>query len=189
MMPMTNDRPQSPEPATIYTRSTYSREGSMAYLMRRIGIMLIAEVDHRLQALGLTHAQWAPLMLISKGKASTQAELARELSLDAGALTRTLDRLEAKGLCRRMRSTEDRRAVHIELTPEGVQAIAPVPEVLCDVSNVLLSGFNEPEFEALMAQLRRMHANAEAMRAASEASGAAVPVADAGSGSGRRGGS
>jgi DNA-binding MarR family transcriptional regulator len=158
-----------PEPAPIYQQGSFRRENSMGYLMRRIGTMLVAEVDQRLSDLGLTHAQWAPLVLISRGKAATQAELARELQLDAGALTRTLDRLEAKGLCKRERSTEDRRVVHLALTPEGEAATAPVPGVLCDVSNVLLSGFSPEDFEALMGYLRRVHANAESMRAASEA--------------------
>ncbi len=161
-----------PEPAPIYQRGSFSREKSMGYLMRRIGTMMVAEVDQRLSDLGLTHAQWAPLVLISRGKAATQAELARELQLDAGALTRTLDRLEAKGLCRRERSTEDRRVVHLMLTPAGEAAAAPVPGVLCDVSNVLLSGFSPEDFEALMGYLRRVYANAEAMRAASEAQAA-----------------
>lgn len=140
----------------------------MGYLTRRISTMMVAEVDHRLTEIGLTHAQWAPLLLIKRGRANTQAELARELQLDAGALTRTLDRLEAKGLCRRERSKEDRRVVNLSLTPEGERAIEPVTGVLCDVSNLMLAGFEPAEYEALMALLRRVYANTEAMRAASE---------------------
>ena len=154
----------TPAPAPLCDQGSFSRENSMGYLLRRVSTMMLAEVDHRLLALGLTHAQWAPLMLIKRGKASTQAELARELQLDAGALTRTLDRLEAKGLCRRERSTEDRRVVHLVLTPEGESAIAPVTGVLCDVSNVLLAGFSADEYDHLMHGLRRLFANAEAMR-------------------------
>ena len=60
-----------------------------------------------------------PLFLILQGRATTLAELSRELQIDAGALTRTLDRLEAKGLCRRERSTEDRRVVNLALTDES----------------------------------------------------------------------
>jgi DNA-binding MarR family transcriptional regulator len=141
----------------------------MGYLLRRVSTMMLSEVDHRLQELGLTHAQWAPLMLIKRGKVNTQAELARELQLDAGALTRTLDRLEAKGLCKRERSTEDRRVVQLMLTPEGEEAIEPVAGVLCDVSNTVLVGFSPDEYETLMQGLRRLYANAEAMRASSEA--------------------
>jgi DNA-binding MarR family transcriptional regulator len=57
--------------------------------------------------------------MLRRSRASTVAELARELNTDPGAMTRLLDRLECKGLCRRSRSTDDRRVVNIELTPEG----------------------------------------------------------------------
>ena len=45
-----------------------------------------------------------------------------------------------------------------------VQAAAPVPGVLCEVSNALLEGFTHAEWETLMGFLRRMAANAEALR-------------------------
>jgi len=157
--------------AKFYHRGTYSRENSFGYMMRRISHMMASAVDKRLDIHGLTQAQWAPLFLIHQGRATTLAELSRDLQVDAGALTRTLDRLEAKGLCTRERSTEDRRVVHLALTPEGKAAAAPVPEVICDVSNMLLSGFTEGEWQTLMALLRRIQANADAMREACERDG------------------
>jgi DNA-binding MarR family transcriptional regulator len=161
------------EPRPIYDRATYTRENSMGYLMRRIGRLMVGEVDRRLECSGLTHAQWAPLFLIHRGEANTLAALARELQVDAGALTRTLDRLEAKGLCRRERSAEDRRVVHLMLTPEGRKAAEPVPGVLCDVSNLLLSGFTPGEWATLMGFLRRIAANAEALRDGAQAEASA----------------
>jgi len=157
--------------AKFYQRGTYNRENSFGYMMRRISQMMASAVDKRLEHHGLTQAQWAPLFLIHQGRASTLAELSRDLQVDAGALTRTLDRLESKGLCKRERSTEDRRVVHLALTPEGKAAAAPVPEVLCDVSNSLLKGFTEEEWQTLMGMLRRIQANADAMREACERDG------------------
>ena len=148
----------------IYDRATYARENSMGYLMRRIGQLMVGEVDRQLGCSGLTHAQWAPLFLIHRGEANTLAALARELQVDAGALTRTLDRLEAKGLCRRERSAEDRRVVNLTLTPEGKKAAEPVPGILCDVSNAMLAGFSQSEWQTMMGFLRRIVANAEALK-------------------------
>ncbi len=148
----------------IYNQSNWCRESSFGYLMKRIVQVMVGEVDKRLETLDLTQAQWLPLIMIHQGRATTLAELARELQLDPGALTRTLDRLEAKGLCRRERSTEDRRVVNLVLTPEGQAAAKPVPEVLCGVSNVLLEGFSVAEWETLMALLRRLVVNADALR-------------------------
>lgn len=154
-----------PKTPPIYGTGNFTRENSAGYLMRRIVHLMVNEVDHRLVDGGLTHAQWTPLFLIHRGEANTLAALARDLQVDPGALTRTLDRLEAKGLCRRERSADDRRVVHLTLTPEGETAAAPVPGVLCDVSNAMLSGFSREEWETLMGFLRRMVRNVEEFKA------------------------
>ena len=159
----------STTPAPIYVKGSWKRENSFGYLMRRVVQMMVGVVDKRLDSHGLTQAQWTPMFMISKGECNTLAALSRELQLDAGALTRTLDRLEVKGLCKRVRSTEDRRVVHLSLTEEGEAAIAPVPGVLCDVSNALLEGFTQEEWQTLMALLRRIQVNAEHLREVSDA--------------------
>jgi DNA-binding MarR family transcriptional regulator len=64
----------------------------------------------------------------------TVAGLARDLEIDPGAMTRSLDRLEAKGLVRRERSTQDRRVVRLVLTGEGRKVARKVPTVLAQVS-------------------------------------------------------
>lgn len=162
--------PAASEPAApIYSTGNWKRENSFGYLMRRVVQMMVGVVDKRLDSHGMTQAQWTPMFMISKGECNTLAALSRELQLDAGALTRTLDRLEAKGLCKRVRSTEDRRVVHLSLTEEGEAAIAPVPGVLCNVSNALLDGFTQEEWQTLMVLLRRILANAENLRDAAEA--------------------
>ncbi|MEY4428285.1 MAG: hypothetical protein RLZZ182_974 [Pseudomonadota bacterium] len=148
----------------FYQAERYCSEDSVGYLMRRLMLSLINEVDRRLAQHDLTHAQWTPLFLLYKGKASTLAEMARELQIDAGALTRTLDRLEAKGLCRRVRSTEDRRVSNLELTEEGLKAAAKVPEVLSEVQNAYLAGFSHDEWQTLLGLLRRLLANADAFK-------------------------
>lgn len=160
--------PASEHVAPIYRKGNWVRENSFGYIMRRIVQIMVGQVDKRLDTHGLTQAQWTPMFMISKGECNTLAALSRELQLDAGALTRTLDRLEAKGHCKRERSTEDRRVVHLALTPGGEAAIAPVPGVLCEVSNSLLEGFTHEEWQTLMLLLRRLLANAEAMREATD---------------------
>ncbi|MBI5926186.1 MAG: MarR family transcriptional regulator [Aquabacterium sp.] len=165
-----DDAPEAATPtAPIYAKGNWKREDSFGYLMRRVVQMMVGVVDKRLDSHGLTQAQWTPMFMISKGECNTLAALSRELQLDAGALTRTLDRLETKGLCKRVRSTEDRRVVHLSLTEEGEKSIAPVPGVLCEVSNALLEGFTLEEWQTLMGLLRRIQVNAEHLREVSEA--------------------
>ena len=79
-------------------------------------------------------------------------------------MTRSLDRLEAKGLVRRERSTEDRRVIHLVLTEEGKKVARKVPPVMAEVLNNHLRGFSEDEWKQLLGLLARMVANGDAMR-------------------------
>jgi DNA-binding MarR family transcriptional regulator len=157
---------RTPVPAQFYIPGDYCAEDSVAYLMKRVLASFVQQAEIRLEPHDLTHAQWQPLFKLRRARTMTVAELARELQMDAGAMTRLLDRLEKKGLCKRVRSTEDRRVVMVELTPDGEAAAELVPGVLSEVLNSHLAGFSKTEWQALMTYLRRMIDNGEAMRKA-----------------------
>ncbi len=142
--------------ASFYRAEGYKPEDSIGYLMRQILAAVGQEVDHQLAHTELTNAQWIPLFKLHMGNSSTAAELARECRLDAGAMTRMLDRLEAKGLLRRDRSAADRRVITISLTDDGRAAAKEIPVVLSRVQNAYLADFSEQEFETLKIFLRRI---------------------------------
>ena len=140
----------------FYCPDDYKPNDSVGYLMRRILSLVSQGVERELEPAGLTNAQWVPLLKLQMGLASTVAELARECDLDAGSMTRLLDRLEAKDLCRRVRSLDDRRVVNLELTDAGRIAAKEIPLVLCRLQNQLLAGFSEDEWQLLKVFLRRI---------------------------------
>ena len=148
--------PRRTAPPAFYRPESWKREESIGYLMGRIMTLVKEAVDDELAPTGLTHAQWVPLMKVWLGEASTVAELARETQVDVGAMTRTLDRLEMKGLVRRVRSSEDRRVVNVELTEEGRATAKEIPGVLCRVQNAHLRGFTHEEWQQLKTLLRRV---------------------------------
>jgi DNA-binding MarR family transcriptional regulator len=156
-----------PLPA-FYRADDYDPEQSVAYLMRRILASASMEVERELEPSGLTNAQWVPLLKLSMGSVSTVAELARGCQLDTGGMTRLLDRLETKGLVRRVRSREDRRVVNLELTNEGRAAAKKIPAVLCGVQNAHMRGFTVAEWQTLKTLLRRILDNALEIHAARE---------------------
>ena len=160
--------PRIAPPADFYRPAGYCAEESVGYLMKRIMMSIVYQADKRLDEHGLTSAQWGPLMRLRTCGGSTVAELARWLQVDAGAMTRLLDRLEKKGLCKRVRSTEDRRVVRVELTPEGEAAITEVPAVLAAVMNAHLAGFSKTEWQALKTYLQRMLETGDALRDAGQ---------------------
>jgi len=69
---------------------------------------------------------------------------------------------------RRVRSSEDRRVVNLELTDEGRDAAKKIPAVLCCVQNAHLRGFSREEWQLLRDLLRRVHDNAVAIQAERE---------------------
>ncbi len=152
----------------FYQAEGYTPDDSIGYLMRRIIALLAQGVERELEPAGLTNAQWVPLLKLYMGCGSTAAELARQCDLDAGSMTRLLDRLEAKQLCRRSRSSDDRRVVNLELTDAGRVAAQEIPGILCTVQNSLLAGFSLEEFQTLKSYLRRMLDTAQSLQASTE---------------------
>ena len=149
---------------SFYDGNDYKLDDSIGYLMRQIVATVSAITDERMAEHGLTDAQWKPLLMMQQGQCKTAAELSRMACSDAGAVTRMLDRVEAKGLVQRTRSSEDRRVINIGLTEEGQRAAAVVPHVLADVLNSVLVGFTEDEARQLKGMLQRVLANARQLR-------------------------
>lgn len=152
----------------FYRAEGYKPDESVAYLMRRIISVTGQQIERELEPTGLTNAQWVPLLKLYMGYASTVAELARVCELDAGSMTRLLDRLEAKQLCRRVRSSDDRRVVNLELTEAGRTAAKGIPEILCRVQNSHLSGFSAEEWQVLKGYLRRILDTAQSLNVSPE---------------------
>jgi DNA-binding MarR family transcriptional regulator len=152
----------------FYSAQGYQPDESVGYLMRRILSLFGQGVERELESTGLTNAQWVPMFKLYRGCASTVAELARECEHDAGSMTRLLDRLEAKELCQRVRSQDDRRVVNIELTPTGVAAAQEIPVILSKLQNEYLAGFSMEEWQTLKGYLRRILDTAQALQAPKE---------------------
>jgi len=157
-------RSSPPSAPGFYNPSHLDPQQSVGYLMRKVMTSIRTQADAQLSTHDLTYAQWLPLFKISLCDQTTVASLARDLETDPASMTRALDRLEAKGLVVRERSTTDRRVVRLALTPEGNKAAARVPPVLAEVLNGHLSDFSHDEWQLLLSLLRRMLANGEALR-------------------------
>lgn len=84
-------------------------------VLLRIGRHLRRETEQ----LGVTSHQATLLWLVRARPGLSLRELAHEEGISAPSLSAHVDRLEALGLIRRVRSSEDRRRVGLELTVVG----------------------------------------------------------------------
>jgi len=160
--------PSSDTPTHYRNDNRCMVEDNAGYLIKLAYHSLTRMLDQEMAPLGLTAMQWRPLAMVFLGRADTPAELARLNDMDTGAMTRALDRLEAKGLLRRTRSQTDRRVVKIELTELGEAKAREIPPNIARSLNHHLRGFSADEVTQLMHFMRRMIANGSASSAAPE---------------------
>lgn len=124
-------------------------------------IQLLLSQRGQLPVLGatleLSPAQCHVLYVIEPGKPVPMKQLAATLSCDASNVTGLVDRLESRGLLRRVASTGDRRVKVLELTTTGVRLRAelvsrmstPPPEI------TRLSAKDQRELERILSALLR----------------------------------
>jgi len=72
-----------------------------------------------LDRLGLTYPQYLVMLVLWEQDGLPVKEIGEQLFLDSGTLTPLLKRMEAAGLVKRTRSSEDERQVIVALTPQG----------------------------------------------------------------------
>lgn len=73
-----------------------------------------------LDRLGLTYPQFVVMMVLWERQKTTMKALSDEVQLESNTLTPLLKKLEAAGLVRRTRNTEDERVLDVEVTDKGM---------------------------------------------------------------------
>ena len=99
----------------------------------------------------LTFSQYITIKRLALGTAGV-TELAKAADLNPGAMTRLLDRLEARGLLARVTDPNDRRALNIDLTDAGIAMWRDVDQCGQRVRERAMRGMDD----ATRAQLTRL---------------------------------
>ena len=94
--------------------------------LRPVLLRLARELRKETEALGVTSRQVTMLWLVRKHPGLTLGELAALERISAPSLSGHVDRLERAGLLERVRSSEDRRRVGLQLTPVGSRLLRRV---------------------------------------------------------------
>jgi DNA-binding MarR family transcriptional regulator len=147
---------------SIYDPATYDIRTAVGPMLGRVRGAFLEALDEALAPHDLKSADYLVLVALANDAADTASSVCTVLSHDPGAMTRKIDALEKRGLVRRVRSAEDRRAIKLELTPEGKKLYPKVLAAAVAISNAFLQGFTKPEVRQLEAMLKRIHDNAQA---------------------------
>ena len=118
------------------------------FYTRRIGV-----VSERLLDSAFSLAEMRVLYELAHREAPTATELARDLGLDAGYLSRILRRFEARRYVTRTRSADDRRHSALHFTAKGRAAFAPLEQRTNDAVGAMIHHLGDPEQRQLAAAM------------------------------------
>lgn len=106
-------------------------------------------------ALELSPAQCHVLYAIEPGKPVPMKQLATSLSCDASNVTGLVDRLESRGLLRRLADSRDRRVKVLDLTPTGAKLRAELVARMSTPPPAVrrLSARDQRELERILSRL------------------------------------
>jgi DNA-binding MarR family transcriptional regulator len=152
-----NDEPTAQAPSI--TSGSDDLDLYIGYLITGLRTRMMQEMDACLNPHGLTAAQFIILRRIAEGVAATAAELCRVLEYDTGSMTRMLDRLEEKSVIVRERSSDDRRVVMIQLTPQGADQYPQLKDEVRVALNRRFSPLSGDELQQLRGMLERLTKN------------------------------
>jgi DNA-binding MarR family transcriptional regulator len=134
-------------------------------LVMRVRMAIIQALDQEflrdkdVAPLEVTSAQFAILKHVLTGRAAAACELCKVMDYDRGAMSRMIDRLEKKGLVRRVALAHTRRTQSLEATPAGNAAFPKMQACLSRVVNRMLKGVTRTQMREVETVLRRMLTN------------------------------
>lgn len=142
-------------------QNRFSIDECLGFIANRLVRVFQKAFDKKLEAHGLTSAQFCVLAKLLEEEGITQTELAHRLYIESPTLVRTLDRMEEANIIERRRDPSDRRAYHIHLKPKGKKMRAFVDEIGFAVNKEATKGLTKDQIENLRSTLFRIWQNLE----------------------------
>ncbi|MES3015051.1 MAG: MarR family transcriptional regulator [Pseudomonadota bacterium] len=124
----------------------------VGYAASRAAITMRRVFARNFEPLDLKVVEFSILMLVAANPHVNQKQLGEALDISAPNMAVTLDRLVERGWVERVRSTKDRRAMHVHLTPNGVELVARAEKIAATMENPALRALSAAE-KALLIEL------------------------------------
>ncbi len=132
-------------------------------------IRLVAECYHaferisgaHIRTIGLTPPQFDIIATLGNTSGMSFKELGEKTLITKGTLTGVIDRLEAKGLVKRVLSEEDRRSTIVTLTAQGEQEFERVFVPHIQHCKAPFADYREEDFVALEKELVKLKSRLE----------------------------
>jgi len=110
-------------------RSISGLESHLGYWLRRVSNTVSGEFARSLYTRQTSVAEWVLLRRLHEREQATPGELAEALTMTRGAISKIIDKLQAKGWIRSRVNPEDNRGQLLSLTPIGRRKLPELAEI------------------------------------------------------------
>ncbi|MCC6919853.1 MAG: MarR family transcriptional regulator [Alphaproteobacteria bacterium] len=132
---------------------------SLGYLSRIAFRSFSRALELRTQPHGVSAGQWRFLRVLWREDGITQRELSRRVGMREPTTVIALKGLEKSGFVRRQPSSEDRRRIHVFLTPLAKRLEAKLLPSVVEVNRIATQGLSAAEIDDLRRLLRKVGQN------------------------------
>ena len=132
---------------------------TLGFILCHADLKMKNNLLRKIKSFEITTEQWMILNRLFEEPGINQKELSERTLKDQGSLTRTLDRMEKKGLVKRQVNPTDRRSFLIYLTDEGHALRNRIVPIAVECIEDAVKGFTEEEVDTLAALLKRLILN------------------------------
>ncbi|MBI1355833.1 MAG: MarR family transcriptional regulator [Acidobacteria bacterium] len=131
-------------------------ERHLGYWLRRVSNHVSGAFARSLQAKRTSVAEWVVLCRIRQRPGITPGELAEALEMTRGAVSKVLDKLDAKTWIVRSSKPDDARVQLLELTPEGERSLPELAAIADENDQRFFGGLDADEMAALRRLLEKL---------------------------------
>ncbi len=117
---------------------------------------------------GITHREWGMIGMLAQIGEVTPSAFAERLHLDRVRTSRGLRSLFEKKLVERRQNADDRREVHVRLSPAGHQLFGELFPRIANLNIDLLDGIDAAHIDVLLQCLRQLDAQQSLVNATAE---------------------
>jgi DNA-binding MarR family transcriptional regulator len=146
----------SPKAAASAELDASRLEHLVGYAASRAAITMRKVFARHMEPLDLKVVDFSILMLVAQNPQVNQKQLGQALDISAPNMAVTLDRMVERGWVERVRSTSDRRAQHIHLTPAGVQLVQRAEKIAATMEAPALAVLSMAERALLIELLHKV---------------------------------
>ena len=129
----------------------------LGYHLRRAQVAVFKNFSSAVGEVDITPGLFGALTIIGANEGLSQNMLAGALALDRSTLVSVIDKLEARKLVTRKKSSEDRRRHALFLTPRGGEMLARSKEKVAEHEVDIAKNLSAEEREKLIDLLRRIY--------------------------------